>query len=81
MLEDEFGSMEARQLSDVHGQIKPPTLISVLRRALAAGFGCDMRDNFTQMCDLLHGGRLEELSEEDIGFVISGGDLAVPRRG
>lgn len=72
MLEDEYGAMETRQLPNVDGQPKPPTLISVLRRALSTRLGCRLHDNQKHMWELLDDDRLGSISDDTAEQIING---------
>lgn len=63
-------------MPDRQASIRPPTLISSLRRAFANSIGCAMDQNMSKMWETLSSTRFDRLSEERIVELVHGREIS-----
>ncbi|KAK3715142.1 hypothetical protein LTR37_007352 [Vermiconidia calcicola] len=74
-LETEIAGMESRQLPSTSGELKPPTLISSLRRAIAASAECEVSQTVSKMWEILSSTGFDDVDEGKLGMIVKGEQL------
>ena len=74
-LQTEIAGMKSRQLPSPNGMLKPPTLISSLRRALAAKARCEVHQTVAKMWEILSSTGFDDVDEEKMVSIVSGEEL------
>ena len=74
-LETEVAGMESRQLPLTSGEPKPSTLISSLRRALAARAECEVSQTVSKMWEILSSTGFDDVDDWKMGTLVRGEQL------